>query len=119
MKWVTGLKTAAQVLARLGLRGGRVHSGPLRWKLGAPLETPVAEGPRGAFADLLSPQVLEETPPDDLADFGLVVGDQVLGDAPHDLGDPILPHHVAVGHLDLAAGEADHRRSVRGSGRGG
>src|SRR6267142_4221328 len=105
MKRVAGLETAAQILARLGLGRGGVHRGPLRWELGAPLETPVAEGPRDAFADLLSPQVLEKTAPDDLADLGLVVCDQILGDAPHDFGDPVLPLHVPVGHLDLAAGE--------------
>ena len=65
---------------RLGRRG--IHGGPLGRKLRAPLEAPVAEGLGDVLADLLAAEVLEQPPADDLADFGLVVGDQVLGDAP-------------------------------------
>ena len=93
MERVAGLEAALQELARLGLGRGRVHRGPLRRELRPPLEAPVAEGLGDVLPDLLASQVLEEPPPDDLADLGLVVGDQVLGDAPHDLRDLVLPLH--------------------------
>ena len=105
---VARLEAALQELARLGLGRGRVHGGPLGRELRPPLEAPVAEGPGDVLPDLLAPEVLEEPPPDDLADLGLVVGDQVLGDAPHDLRDLVLPLLVPLGHLDLAARQADH-----------
>ena len=116
MERVTGLEAALQELARLGLGRRRVHRRPLGRELRPPLEAPVAEGLGDGLPDLLAPQVPEEPPPDDLADLGLVIGDQVLGDAPHDLRDPVLPPRVPVGHLDLAARQADHRRAVRRAG---
>ena len=91
MERVAGLEAALQELARLGLGRGRVHRGPLRRELRPPLEAPVAEGLGDVLPDLLAAEVLEEPPPDDLADLGLVVGDQVLGDAPHHLRDLVLP----------------------------
>ena len=118
MERIAGLEAALQELARLGLGRGRVHRRPLRRELRPPLEAPVAVGLGDVLPDLLAAQVLEEPPPDDLADLGLVVGDQVLGDAPHDLRDPVLPLLIPLGHLDLAARQADHRRAVRGAGRG-
>ena len=47
--------------------------------------------------------VVEEPAAHDLADLALVIGDQVLGHTPHDLGDPVLPLNIPVGHLHLAA----------------
>src|SRR3972149_5733466 len=111
MERVAGLEASLQELARLGLGRGRIHRGPLRRELRAPLEAPVAVGLGDVLPDLLASQVLEEPPPDDLADLGLVVGDQVLGDAPHHLRDPVLPLLIRLRHLDLASRQADPRRA--------
>ncbi len=116
MKRVAGLEATTQELAGLGLGRGRVHRRPLRRELSPPLEAPVAEGLGDVLPDLLASKVLEESPPHNFADLGLVVGDQILGDAPHDLRDSFLPFRVPVGHLDLAARQADHRGAVRGTG---
>jgi hypothetical protein len=118
MERIAGPEAAAQELAGLGLGCGRVHCRPLRRELCSPLEAPFGEGFGDAFPNLLAAQVLEKPPPDDLADFSLVVGDQVLGDAPHDLDDSLLPLLVPVGHLDLAAWQTDYRGAVRGAGGG-
>ncbi len=118
MERIAGLEATAEELAGLGLGRGRVHRRPLRRELRPPLEAPVAEGFGDVLPDLLASQVLEEPPADDLADLGLVVGDQVLGDATYDLRDPLLPLRVPVGHLDLAARQADHRGAVGGAGGG-
>ena len=57
--------------------------------------------------------MIEQAPPDHLAHLRLVVREQVLGDSPDDLGDPVLPCQVEIRHLDLAAWQADDGRSVR------
>ena len=49
---------------------------------------------------------LEQPPADHLADFRLVVDEQVLATA-DDLGDLVLPLQIPVGHFDLAARQAD------------
>ena len=48
----------------------------------------------------------------------LVIGNEVFGNTADYLGDPILPLHVPVGHLDLASRQTDHRRTPRGAGGG-
>ena len=51
-----------------------------------------------------------------LADLGFVVRQQILGDAADHLRDAVLPRQVEVGHLDLAARQADDRGPVGGPG---
>ena len=63
-------------------------------------------------------QVLKEPPPYHLTDFGLVISYQVLCHTPHDFGDSLLPLEIPIGHLHLAAGQADDRRSLGGSSHG-
>jgi hypothetical protein len=46
------------------------------------------------------------------------VGNQVLGDAPDDLGNLVLPLLVPLRHLDLAARQRDDARPMRRAGRG-
>ena len=116
MERVAGLEPPPEGLLGPVLVGGRVHGGPLGREPVGPLEAPVGIGvgnpPSGSFAA----QVLEESPPDHLADFRLVVGDEVLGHPVDDLGDAFLPFQVALGHLGLAAGQADHGGGVGGPG---
>ena len=118
VKRIACLEPALQELACLCLGRRGVHRGPLGRKLRAPLEAPVAEGPGDVLANLLAAEILEEAPAYDLADLGLVVGDQVLGDAAHHLRDLVLPLLIPLGHLDLAARQADHARAVRRAGGG-
>jgi hypothetical protein len=86
--------------------------------LRAPLEAPVAVCLGDVLPDLLATEVLEEPPSNDLADLRLVVGDPILGDAPHHLRDLVLPLLIRSRHFDLTARQADHRRAVRGAGGG-
>ena len=107
MEWVTRLEPAPQELPCLRLRRGGIDGCPFGWELSPPLEAPVGEAFRHVLPDALAPQVLEQPAPDHLADFGLVVGNEILGDPPDDLRDPVLPLEVPVSHLDLAAWETD------------
>ena len=114
MEGVARFETATQTFARLRLRRRAVHRHPFGGKAGGPLEAPVRTSLRDPPADSLVPEILEEPPANDLADLGLVVGDEIARDAAHDLGDPVLPLPVPVGHLHLAARQADHRRRPGG-----
>lgn len=80
------------------------------------LKAPIGVIPRNPAANALVADILEEASPHNLADFGLVIGDQILRDAPHDLGDALLPLLVPVGHLDLTARQADDPRGARRAG---
>src|SRR5262245_28300664 len=103
MEGVAGLEPLLQKLPRLGFGRRRVHCGPLRRKLRSALKAPVAERLGDIAADLLAAEVLEETPPHLLADLCLLIGDEVLGDAAHDLRNLVLPLLIPCGHLNLAA----------------
>ena len=116
MKRVARLEPAPQKLPRLGLRRRAVHGHPFGGKAGGSLETPVRIDFCYSFADALVAQILEQPAADDLADLGLVVGDQIARDAADDLGDPVLPLPVPVGHLDLAARQTDDGRGPGGAG---
>ena len=76
------------------------------------LEAPVRAGSCDSLARALVAEVFEQAPAHHLTDLGLVVGNQVAGDAADHLGDPLLPLPVPVGHLDLAARQADDRRGA-------
>ena len=115
MKGVAALEPPAQEVPRPGLGRG-VHRGPLRGQPGASLEAPVRIGPGDLPAGALLAQVLEQPAAHHLADLGLVVGDEVPGHPAHHLGEPVLPLLVPIGHLHLAARQADDRR---GPGRAG
>ena len=110
---IAGLEARPQMLARLRLRGGAVHQRPLRGKPLAPLEAPVGVEPGHLLPEPVVADVVEQPPPDHLAHLRLVVREQVLGDAPDDLGDLVLPRQIEIRHLDLAARQADDGRSVR------
>ena len=118
MEWVADLETGSQKLARLRLGRGRIYGGPLGRELRAPFKAPVPERRTNVLPDLVTPKVLKEPTPHDLADLRLVVGNQVLGDATHHFRDFVLPLLVRRRHLDLAARQADDRRPVRGPGGG-
>src|SRR4030042_2887273 len=112
MERVTSLKTASEKFSGLGLCCGAVHGCPLRRQLSTAFETPVRIFFGNVFAPPGAPDVLEQAAADDLADFGLVICDEVLGHAADDLRDPVLPLHVPIGHFDLTAGQADDRRAL-------
>ena len=118
MKRVTRLEAALQELACLRLSGSRVHRRPLRWELRATLETPITEGLRDVLTDLLAPEIVKEPPSDDFTDLCLIVGNQVLSDAPHNLRDPVLPLLIPLGHLYLTARQTDHARTMSRAGSG-
>jgi hypothetical protein len=59
-----------------------------------------------SFQQALVPHIFEQTPSDHLADLGLVVGDEILGHTSHNLGDPLLPLEIPIGHLHLAHGSS-------------
>ena len=103
MERVARLKAALKELARLGLSGARVHRRPLRRELGAALKAPVAEPLGDVSTNLVATEVLEEAPPNNLADFSLVVCNEVLRHSPHYLGNPVLLLLVPLGHLYLTA----------------
>src|SRR5262249_59187990 len=103
MEGITGLEAAAQELASLGLGCSGINGCPLRWQLCASLKTPIAERLGDILPNLLTSQVLEEPPPDHLADLGLVVGDKLPRDCAHNLQNLLLPLKIPVGHLDLTA----------------
>ena len=118
MEGITSLEAALQVLPGLGLARSHIDGGPFRRKLRAPLKAPVGK----RFGDILSYplviQVLEQAPAHDFADFRLIVRDQVLRHAPHDLGDPLLPLDIPIRHLHLAAGQTDGRSASARAGHG-
>ena len=116
MEGVAGLEPAPQKLPCLRLRRRGVHGQPLRGQAGAALEAPVRESPCDSLARALVAKVLKQAPAHHLADLGFVVGDQIAGDPADHLGDPLLPLLVPVGHLDLAARQADDRRGAGGPG---
>jgi hypothetical protein len=64
---------------------------------------------------LLWPQRFKEPTPHHFADLRFVIGNQVLRHPPHDLGDPVLPLQIPVGHFDLASRQTDNSRAVRGA----
>ena len=104
MERVARFEPIPQELTSLRLRRRRVDSQPLVGKAGGPLEAPVGVGPGDSLAQAGAAKVLEQSPAHHLADLVLVVGYQVAGDAPHHLGDPLLPLLIPVGHLYLTAG---------------
>src|SRR5579884_2200419 len=110
MKRVAGLKTAAEELPSLGFRRGRVHRGPFRRQLGSSLKAPTGKGRSRVLPGALATQILEQ-PPDHLSDLRFIVGNQILGNAPHNFRDLLLPLEIPVGHLDLAPRQADDRSS--------
>ena len=112
MEGVARLEPAPQKLPCLRLRRRGVHGQPFRGEAGAALEAPVRESPCDSLARALVAEILEQAPAHHLADLGFVVGDQIAGDAADHLGDPLLPLLVPVGHLDLAARQADDRRGA-------
>jgi len=118
MKRVANLETATQILSCLGLGYSAVHSGPLRRKLGATFKAPVCIFFADGFADPFAADLLKQAPAHHFADLGFIVGDEVFGHPAHHLRDLVLPLHIPVGHLDLAARQADNRRALYGSGGG-
>src|SRR5262245_27763883 len=99
MEGIAGVEASAQELSRLGLSGGRVHRSPFWRQLSTTLKAPVGITLSHAFPQALVSQVLEQTPSDHLADLGLIVGDEILRDSAHDLGNPLLPLKIPVSHL--------------------
>src|SRR5262245_55577857 len=118
MEGVAGFKPALEELTGFSFCGGRVHGGPFWWQLGAALEAPVSKRFGDALLVALGALVLKQPPPHHLADFGFVVGYQILGHASHDFGNALLPLEIPIGHLDLAAGQADDRCSSGSSSHG-
>src|SRR5581483_825925 len=117
MKRVAGLKTAAEELPSLGFRRSRVHRGPFRRQLSSSLKAPIGKGGSRVLPGAIAAKVLEEPAPHHLSDFSFVIRDQVFRDAPHDFRDLLLPLEIPVGHLDLAARQADYRGSMSGARR--
>ena len=115
MERIAGLEARPQMLARLRLRCGAVDQRPLRRKPLAPLEAPVRVESGHLLPEPVVADVVEQPPPDHLAHLRLVVREEILGDAPDDLGDLVLPRQIEIRHLDLAARQADDGRSVRRS----
>src|SRR5579883_1031348 len=111
MKRVARLKTAPEELPSLGFRRGRVHRGPFRRQLGSSLKAPIGKGRSRVLPGALAAQVLEQPPPDHLSDLRFIVGNQILGNAPRNFRDLLLPLEIPVGHLDLAPRQADDRSS--------
>ena len=91
---------------------------PLRGQLSPTLKAPFRIIPGDGFADFFVADIFKQTTPNHLTDFRLVIRYQVLGYPANHLGDPVLPLHIPIGHRNLTAGEADDRRTVRGSRRG-
>ena len=116
MERIAGCEPAPQKLPRLGLGRGGVDRQPFGRQARGPLEAPFGIGLGDLLADPLAAQVLEQPPAHHLADLRFVVGDQVAGDAPDHLGDPVLPLLVPIGHLHLAARQAHDRGRAGGAG---
>src|SRR5439155_24996823 len=91
MERIAALEAPLQKLPGLGLSRGGINGSPLGRELRSPLEAPVAESLGDVLADLLAPKVLKKPPPDDLADLGLVVGDQLLRHGAYHLKDLLFP----------------------------
>jgi hypothetical protein len=102
--------------ASLLLGSGRVHGRPLGRKLGTSLEAPISEGLGDILSNAIAAQVLEQAATHDLADLGLVVRDELLGDTADLLGNQLLPTQLPLVHLGLALRQADHGRAFRRSG---
>ena len=116
MEGIAGIEPGAQKLPGLGFGAGRIHRQPLRRQAGGALEAPVGVGFGDFPAHALLAQILEQPAAHHFADLRFVVGDEVLGDAAHHLGDLLLPLLVPVRHLHLAARQADDRGGMGGSG---
>ena len=113
---IARLEPAPEKISALGRSGSGVHGSPLGGKPSRSLKAPVGVGLGHQLAHALFAEVLEQASSHDLADLGLVVGNEVACDASHDLGDTVLPPLVPLRHLDLAARQAD---DGRGPGRTG
>ena len=118
MKGVARRKTFAQKIPRFLFLVRAVHRRPLRRQLVTAFEAPVGVSFGDSISRPLVADGIEQPPAHHLADFPLVIGDQVLGHPLHYLGDFFLPLHIALGHLHRAARQADDGDAVGGCGHG-
>src|SRR6266536_2443185 len=91
VKWVARLEPCLEEVLSLRFGGRGVHGRPLGWQLSAALETPVRERLPHATPNFLVTIIVEQAAPNDFRDFGFVVRDQILRDAPYNLRDLVLP----------------------------
>jgi hypothetical protein len=107
MEWIAGLEATTEKIPRFGFSRRGIDGHPFCRELMAALETPIGVFPRDPLADALVADLLEQPPADYFADLSLVIGEEVARDPAHDPGDPLLPQLIRVGHLDLAARQAN------------
>ena len=99
MEGIAGLEPAPEKLPCPGLGGGGVHRKPFGGEAGGAFEAPVGVGPGHSPAHALFAEIFEKAAPNHLADLGLVVGNEVAGDAADHLGQAFLPLLVPIGHF--------------------
>src|ERR1700685_3816951 len=111
MEGITLLEAVAQKVPRLRLGGGAIHRRPLWRQLRSMLEAPIRVTQSCGPANRLLAKIVKEPAADDFSDFRFVVDQQVLRDALHDLGNPLLPYKVGFAHLNLTTRQTDHTRT--------
>ena len=116
MKRVARLKSPPQKLPRFGIGGGAVHRRPLGGQPGVALKAPVGVSCGDLPPHTIAAQILKQTPAHHLADFRLIVGDEILRHPVHHLGDALLPFLIPAGHLHLTARQADDSHRMTGTG---
>jgi hypothetical protein len=72
------------------------------------IEAPIRVSQRDGSAHRFLANIIEEPATDHFANLGFIVYQQILGDTLDDLGNSLLPLRVPLGHLDLAARQADN-----------
>ena len=118
MEGVTCLEPVPQKLPCLGLRRRGVDRQPFGGKAGGPFKAPVRVGFGDSLANAFVAKILEQATTHHLADLGFVIGDKVARHATDHLGESVLPLLIPIGHLDLAARQADDCRGLGGTGNG-
>src|SRR5258708_40200098 len=113
MERIAGFETLLQKRPSLRLRRSRIYRGPFRGELRSSLEAPVAEGLGDVPMQLIAAEILEQSPPNDLADLRLIVSDKILRYASHNFRNSILPLLVPLGRIDVPARQANYKGTPR------
>src|SRR5580698_1777166 len=99
MEWIASLEAGPQEFTSLCFCNCGINRRPFRRKLATPVEAPIGIVLGNRLANLFRTQVFEQSLANDLADFRLIVCDEVFGNTPDDLVYLLLPLHVVVRHL--------------------
>src|SRR5262245_17801303 len=89
VKWIAGLEPATKKIPRLRLRGRGIDSHPFRGQTCGPFEAPI----RILLCDFLTralvTDILKQASPHHFTDFGFIVRNKVLSNAPDDFRNPV------------------------------